>query len=131
MTQQNKVSIVTLLLILLFGIMLMSSCGGRNGFKEEGVYTKGEVIKVKAGRRGKTSIHFTYTVNNRSYKGSTSYNQMGSATLKSKLLGSKKWVPVIYLNSDPSKSKTVITVYDFSKLGLTQPDSLKWIEDYR
>lgn len=97
---------------------------------EEGEFTTGKISKINYIARGdRYSVGYNYSVDGIEYEGVESYpSGFGKPALQSKLLGSKKYVPVVYLPTEPEKSRCMLTEYDFKVLELNYPDSLKWIE---
>jgi len=86
--------------------------------------TSGMVIAAHNRRGG---VDYSFYVNNKHYKGQTSYINLSPSFCES-LIG--RSFPVIYVPSEIGINEMLITASSFENYNMKQPDSLSWIEKW-
>lgn len=125
----------------MLGVVLLIFCAAgaiwgvvrQNGLKSDHKIGVGRTTNYKAGGRGNAGgiwIDFEFTVGDKKYKGSSSYQttEISGQDLRDHILD--KNFPVVYSPSNPSNSSILIIPKDFDRFGYSFPDTLRWVLQY-
>lgn len=122
MKRENIVG-VSLFILLLIAFGLWQKNKEDKKYKEKGVLTTGNVIKVKDDYKRRPYVYYIFSVGANTYTGKSSYPEF-KANIEAEL--KNKSFPVIYIKNDPNDNQILISRAEFKSQGIPFPDSLAW-----
>jgi hypothetical protein len=118
------VGVIVIIVILIFVYNKFSSDSLQKNF----IISNGYVISVKFTNKIGDKVHFTYSINHRTYSGFKHTPNFKNEDDKRILEG--RYFPIVVDSTNNSKSDMLLDSLSFAQYGLQYPDSLRWLNKY-